>query len=164
MEIARFYLINRVVVKLILFAHVTQSSYYDKPELVLLKKICKLCGKEFETIKYGEKRIYCFECNPQGKSNSITLIRKKAKMIGIEKLGGKCFKCGENKFYLLDFHHRNPEEKEGELSDFSKGYNLDKFFEELQKCDLLCANCHREYHYLHNLNGLSYQDYLSNNY
>ena len=83
-------------------------------------------------------------------------------MIGIEKLGGKCLKCGENKFYLLDFHHRNPEEKEGELSDFSKGYNLDKFFEELQKCDLLCANCHREYHYLHNSNGLLYQDYLNN--
>ena len=38
MEIARFYLVNRVVVKLILFAHVTQSSYYNKPELILLKK------------------------------------------------------------------------------------------------------------------------------
>ena len=130
----------------------------------VIKKGCKLCNKEFETSQYGGKRIYCFECSPQGSSNSITLLRRKAKMIGLERLGGQCKKCGENRFYLLDFHHRNPEEKEGELSDFSKGYNLDKFFEELQKCDLLCANCHREFHYLYTLQNLSYQDYLDNNY
>ena len=124
-------------------------------------KICKLCGKEFETIKYGGKRIYCFECNPQGTSNSITLLRRKAKEIGIEHLGGKCIHCGIDKSYLLDFHHRNPDEKEGELSDFSKGYDFSKFFDELSKCDLLCANCHREFHYLHSLNNLSYEDYLN---
>lgn len=133
-------------------------------EVRVIKKVCKLCNKEFETIQYGGKRIYCFECSPQGSSNSITLLRRKAKMTGLERLGGQCKKCGENRFYLLDFHHRNPEEKEGELSDFSKGYNLDKFFEELQKCDLLCANCHREFHYLYTLQNLSYQDYLDNNY
>ena len=127
-----------------------------------MKKICKLCGKEFETIKYGGKRIYCFECSPQGSSNSITLLRRRAKEIGVQRLGGKCKKCGNSKDYLLDFHHRDPKEKEGELSDFSKGYNLDKFFEELDKCDLLFANCHREFHYLHTLNGLSYEDYINN--
>ena len=71
---------------------------------------------------------------------------------------------GESRAYLLDFHHRNPLEKEGELSDFSKGYNLDKFFNELDKCDLLCANCHREFHYLFTLLNISYEDYLENNY
>ena len=125
----------------------------------MIKK-CQLCGKEFETIKYGAKRIYCFECNPGNTGKSITLIRRKAKEIGVEKLGGKCFHCGLDKGYLLDFHHRNPEEKEGALADFSKGYNLTKFFDELSKCDLLCANCHREFHYLHNLNGISYEEYL----
>lgn len=133
-------------------------------EMRIIKKICKLCGDEFETIKYGGKRIYCFNCNPQGSSKSITLIRRKAKEIGVKKLGSKCKKCGEDRFYLFDFHHRNPEEKEGDLSDFSKGYDLNKFFEELEKCDLLCANCHREFHYLHNFLNISYQDYLNNNY
>lgn len=130
----------------------------------IIKKICKLCNNEFETIPHGEKRIYCFECSPQGSSNSITLLRRRAKEIGVKKLGCKCKKCEENRIYLLDFHHRNPAEKEGELSDFSKGYNLDKFFEELEKCDLLCANCHREFHYLHELLHISYEDYLLNNY
>ena len=126
-----------------------------------MRKQCKLCGKDFDTIPHGEKRIYCFECSPQGASNSITLLRRRAKEIGINKLGGKCIKCGNSKTYLLDFHHRNPNEKEGELSDFSKGYDLNKFFEELSKCDLLCSNCHREFHYLHTLINLSYEDFLN---
>lgn len=124
-------------------------------------KICALCGKQFETIKYGGKRIYCFECNPQGTTNAVTLIRHKAKEIGIEKLGGKCFKCGNTKPYLLDFHHRNPSEKDSELSDLAKGYDLTRFFKELEKCDLLCSNCHREFHWLNNTENLSYEDYLA---
>ena len=126
-----------------------------------LKKICKLCGKEFETVLYGEKRTYCLSCSPPHSPNVISILRRKARELGVEKLGGKCRRCGTDKPYLLDFHHRNPEEKEGSLSEFSKGYNLDKFNKELSKCDLLCANCHREFHYLHTLNGLSYEDFLN---
>lgn len=88
-------------------------------------------------------------------------MRRRAREIGIEKLGGKCIKCGIDKFYLLDFHHRDPREKEGELSDFSKGYELEKFFNELNKCDLLCANCHREFHYLNSLEGLTYEAFIN---
>lgn len=126
-----------------------------------MRKICKLCGEQFDTIPHGEKRIYCFNCSPQGSSNSITLLRRRAKDIGIKKLGGKCIKCGNNKVYLLDFHHRDPSIKEGELSDFSKGYQLEKFFNELEKCDLLCANCHREFHYLNSFSGITYEDFLN---
>lgn len=126
-----------------------------------MKKNCRLCGKEFETIKYGEKRIYCFECSPHGISNPISILRQRAKEIGAERLGGKCKRCGNSKLYLLDFHHRNPSEKEGELSDFSRDYNIETFLTELEKCDLLCANCHREFHHLNRLNGLSYEDFLN---
>lgn len=130
-----------------------------------MKKVCKLCGKEFETVKYGGKRIYCFECSPTGdRGSAITSLRQKSREIGIKKLGGKCKHCGESKSYLLDFHHVDPTEKEGTLSDFSKGYNLEKFFKELDKCDLLCANCHREFHYLHTKYDITYEDYLNDNY
>lgn len=126
----------------------------------MIKK-CLLCEKEFETIKHGGKRIYCFECNPSGTSNSITLLRRKAREIGIEKLGGKCIHCGVDKSYLLDFHHREPEKKYGEMSDLSKGYDFSKFFDEIDKCDLLCANCHREFHYLNINKGILYEDYFN---
>ena len=131
-----------------------------------MKKTCKICGQEFETIKYGGKRIYCFECSPQGadRQSIITCIRRRCKTIGVQKLGGKCKHCGENREYLLDFHHRNPLEKEGELSDFSKGYDIDNFFNELAKCDLLCANCHREFHYLNTKHNITYEQYLKDEY
>ena len=71
----------------------------------------------------------------------------KLKERAVKYLGGKCVKCGYNKcFWELDFHHRNANEK-----DFYIGAYLvlkwDLIEKELNKCDLLCANCHRETHY-----------------
>lgn len=37
--------------------------------------------------------MYCFDCSPQGSTNSITILRRKAKEIGVQKLGGQCKKC-----------------------------------------------------------------------
>ena len=61
-------------------------------------------------------------------------------------LGGKCSVCGYNKcIQALDAHHINPEEKELTLSENHNIATI-KILEELKKCTLLCANCHREYH------------------
>lgn len=127
-----------------------------------MKKICALCGNQFQTILHGGKRKYCFECSPTGSSRAsiITNLRRKSKEIGVQKLGGRCKKCGEDRIYVLDFHHRDPNEKESQLSDFSKGYDFEGFFEELKKCDLLCANCHRAFHYLNREYNLSYENFI----
>lgn len=56
--------------------------------------------------------------------------------------------CGYNKnIAALEFHHVNPEEKEFEIDirHFSNT-SLQKLKEEVNKCILLCANCHRELH------------------
>ena len=129
----------------------------------MIKK-CQLCGKEFETIKYGGARKFCFECSPNtGRASAITSLRHKSKEIGINKLGGACKKCGNTKAYLLDFHHKDPKEKEDALATIAKNYNFELYFSELEKCDLLCANCHREFHYLNTHYNISYEDYLQNN-
>ena len=70
--------------------------------------------------------------------------RRKINIVYI--LGGKCSVCGYNKcIQALDAHHINPEEKELTLS---ANHNIAtaKILEELKKCTLLCANCHREHH------------------
>lgn len=62
--------------------------------------------------------------------------------------GGKCEICGYNKnIAALEFHHKNPEEKEFQI-DLRKFANcdIDKLNNELNKCIILCANCHREIH------------------
>ena len=59
---------------------------------------------------------------------------------------GKCIICGYNKsLHALTFHHRNPEEKEGTVGQMLD-WSWDKLKAELDKCDLLCSNCHKELH------------------
>lgn len=56
--------------------------------------------------------------------------------------------CGYNKNWaVLEFHHKNPEDKVMQLSLERLGHvSEDKVLNEILKCDLLCANCHREFH------------------
>lgn len=71
--------------------------------------------------------------------------RRKADLI--ELFGGKCCLCGFNAFQeALEFHHVNPEEKEFSIaSNVMK--NLESQLQELKKCILVCANCHRGIHF-----------------
>ena len=63
-------------------------------------------------------------------------------------MGGKCQLCGYDKSpAAFDFHHIHPEEKKFTFSNTNCYQNKEKITEELQKCALLCANCHRELHY-----------------
>jgi hypothetical protein len=73
-------------------------------------------------------------------------IRRKLEYI--KKLGGCCKMCGYNKNWsALEFHHRNPEDKVMQLSLERLGHVAEnKILVEVVKCDLLCANCHREFH------------------
>lgn len=62
--------------------------------------------------------------------------------------GGKCEICGYDKnIAALEFHHKNPEEKSFQIDmrRFSNG-NIENLEAELNKCILVCANCHRELH------------------
>jgi 5-methylcytosine-specific restriction endonuclease McrA len=66
----------------------------------------------------------------------------------IEIAGGECCDCGYKKnISALEFHHTNPENKSFGI-DLRKCSNLqwDKLVEEVEKCILICANCHRERH------------------
>ena len=59
-----------------------------------------------------------------------------------------CVRCGEAEPCCLDFHHINPEEKFriiGGMAD--RGFSIVKIVAEIAKCEMLCANCHRRFHY-----------------
>ena len=78
---------------------------------------------------------------------AVTARRKKLKKMAIEYKGGKCIFCGYNKCNdALDFHHLNSKEKEFGLSVRGLTRSWKKIKEELNKCILVCANCHRELH------------------
>lgn len=71
---------------------------------------------------------------------------KKRKIEAITYKGGACSKCGYSKYYgALHFHHRDPSTKEASWNKI-RLWPWDKVLTELDKCDLLCANCHAEEH------------------
>ena len=72
--------------------------------------------------------------------------RKRTKQKFVEYLGGKCCRCGYGKcIESLQFHHKNPDEKDFTIS--GKSWSFEKLKKEVDKCILLCANCHIEIHY-----------------
>ena len=59
----------------------------------------------------------------------------------------KCEICGEGRYWVLDFHHIDPTKKDIEVSILIRKGSKKKALEEIQKCKVLCANCHRDLHY-----------------
>lgn len=69
--------------------------------------------------------------------------RRTARSYVLEQKNAPCTDCGvKYPFYIMDFDHRNPGEKRITIS--RSMCSLAKLKEELEKCDLVCANCHRE--------------------
>jgi DNA-binding transcriptional regulator GbsR (MarR family) len=117
------------------------QSLYDK--VGSLKKVAKLTNRSFETvkkyviIKEKEKKVT--------NSQSVILWRKRVKKKLIEYKGGKCEICGYNKCErALQFHHKNPMEKDFSIS--GRSLSFDRLKEEVDKCMLVCSNCHCEIH------------------
>lgn len=120
-----------------------------------MNKKCPRCGEtKPNTTEYfyvrpdrnGKTHSYCKACNHQ---NTLDRQRKfKQRLVDIK--GGKCVQCGYSKSNAaLQFHHVDPEEKDFDFSKFrltSFEKNKDKILKELDKCILVCANCHAEIH------------------
>lgn len=64
------------------------------------------------------------------------------------KSGLSCSRCGENHPACLDFHHKDPTQKDVALAQaVANGWSIDSILKEVEKCDILCSNCHRKLHY-----------------
>lgn len=108
----------------------------------------KICPKHGEQPHYEHKdrkrtKLVCPVCNVE----RVQARRDKIKALAVEHKGGKCEVCGYDKCIgALEFHHLDPDEKEFTISGSGHTRSLDRVLEEIEKCILLCANCHREVH------------------
>jgi len=59
----------------------------------------------------------------------------------------KCNRCSESHIATLQFHHTNPSEKEIAISNAVRKWSVKRLLIEIEKCEVLCANCHAIEHY-----------------
>jgi hypothetical protein len=86
-----------------------------------------------------------------------TKARRKFKQeIDEYKVERGCAKCGYNGHAAaLDFNHLNPEEKKFNIGEaFANSFGRERVMNEIAKCEILCANCHRIYTYENNVTRL----------
>lgn len=59
-----------------------------------------------------------------------------------------CVRCGETDWRVLEFHHRARETKRWSVGFMvNRGMPVAQVREEMEKCDVMCSNCHRRHHY-----------------
>lgn len=80
----------------------------------------------------------------RNRENTRNRASKNKEYIDAYKLKHPCLICGEREPIALDFHHVDPSIKSFEIS--SKTCSLTQLKEEIGKCAVLCANCHRKVH------------------
>lgn len=124
------------------------------------RKFCLTCSpfKNHNTSAHGPKNASDSKQNNRDKYQSMTSEQKKKyiekvyergtkrKNEFISLKGGKCMLCGYSKCSrALCFHHRDPQNKLFSLTmNILWSKNISELYAELEKCDLLCCNCHME--------------------
>lgn len=112
----------------------------------LNKKKCSKCKKELlKKFFHKGRQAYCKLCQNQTNSNRFRRFKKQC----LDYKGGYgCLICGETDQGLLDFHHANPNEKDFIISKSKSLVFRKETEEELDKCFVLCSNCHHNVHHI----------------
>ena len=107
---------------------------------------CKKCQRKYWNTWYNKGGKYTKSCQDK------TRTKERQNWLNEEKKKHGCAICGYNcNPAALEFHHINPKTKTHEIA---AKYAIKNNTEEMKKCIILCANCHRE---IHNFDVLSQQ-------
>ena len=92
-----------------------------------------------------EKRTYADRA--ESNKRAVAKRRKKVRQMALDHLGAQCQICGYNRcMNALDFHHKDSSTKEFGLSQDGLTRSWERVKREVEKCVLICSNCHREIH------------------
>lgn len=112
-----------------------------------LQAQCKQCDREHKNAQYA--------ADPQTHIKYATDVKKR-KWAWFNDLKKKCRcnRCGDSRWYVIDFHHKG--DKADTVSQLvADNVSKERILAEISKCETLCANCHREIHYLQKLGCLA---------
>lgn len=134
------------------------------------KKKCTICEKNLpKTTKYfaqrKDRKTICYQSscrkcqkayrrrhyeNNRNKYIKKAVLYNKKVFEWFKEIRSKlkCEICGEARFWVLDFHHKDKSKKDGNVVVIAqKSGSKNKILQEMAKCKVLCSNCHRDLHY-----------------
>ena len=107
------------------------------------RKYARAYGRDY----YRRNRLHLLA--KQAEKNKKLRERQRQWLIDYKK-GLACVRCGESHPATLQFHHRNQQEKEFEIGLYTAlGLSKARLLAEIEKCDVICANCHAKEHWSH---------------
>lgn len=111
-----------------------------------LQSRCKECSHDFKEYYQRNKERY-----KEHAENRRQLLTEWAANI---KAKTTCQTCGEGRSWCLEFHHPHSEEKHAAISDMvAHGFSKERILKEIEKCVVLCRNCHADVHWRCSLAG-----------
>ena len=122
------------------------KRYYTDQRKSILDRLKKRRAADPE--KFREQKRDSYHRNKDEINERRKEKYEERKRQAVEYLGGRCQRCGleDDCVNVYDFHHIDPAKKDFDIS----GGKIRSFFEsikkELDKCELLCSNCHRKEH------------------
>ena len=115
-------------------------------------KRCKYCGGLYPEDAFGValttptkvyRRRKCRDCY---RGTKKALIARHYEWLCDYKHKKGCYRCGVKDPRVLDFHHRNKEDKLFGIGGFRREIGFQRLSDEIEKCEVVCANCHRILH------------------
>ncbi len=133
-------------------------------------KVCSTCKQEKPLEAFNKKSTnvdgrerYCRDCHRARnrahyddnkdayKASARRFKRELIEWFQAYKATLKCAKCGETKPWRLAFHHRDPKQKDLEVSQMVHLHrSRENIMAEVEKCDVVCHNCHADIHHAEN--------------
>jgi hypothetical protein len=101
--------------------------------------ICKVCFKLYRDKHYIDNKQYYID-------KSKEFRQAKSRFINDIKNNSKCQNCEESHISCLDFHHTQDFKKDYEIGNM-RSFSEENILKEIDKCIILCSNCHRKVHY-----------------
>ena len=115
------------------------ASRYDRVKKEFQHK-CRSCQKEYRRKHYLDNKEKYINKAKKYKKTFVNWFSEYKKNLS-------CEICNEKRYWVLDFHHRDPKEKDLEVSKIVSNCNKQQLLNEIEKCVVLCANCHRDIHH-----------------
>lgn len=130
-----------------------KSEFYrDSRSKDGLSYTCKSCnserGKKWRETHSNRVREYRQEylLKNEVKLREQIVNKTKRAMLFVQSLKTPCVKCGEDRHWVIQFHHIDPSTKKFTIGS-GHTYSNEVLREEVSKCVCLCSNCHNEFHY-----------------